>query len=296
MSVLAHVGGFPLEETLGSAGPALLVAFGVAWVNLRARVRRVRSRAGAGGRTVSAAIATLAFLAAASPAPAKPGAGNSAATITGSFTDSCRDFTARSTKDISHAVIHYSDGGVAKDESTRTHDYSIDGGPGDEIDSVDVKSGTTRQTFTCSATNSPPTAILEIKTPPDCATGFNDTEYLACDMSKPRTVWTSSSEIPSEGLAWYCQAPYEQCNTTLDFRGTSSTDPDNDIRSWSIDFGDGASARGDWSTNPPTELTHSYPAFDTSPCCGTATLAVTDSAGLSDSDAISMVSIDVTPD
>ena len=61
MSVLAHVGGFPLEETLGSAGPALLVAFGVAWVNLRDRVRRVRSRAGAGGRTASAAIATLAL-------------------------------------------------------------------------------------------------------------------------------------------------------------------------------------------------------------------------------------------
>ena len=41
----AHIGGIPLEETLGSLGPALLVAFGVAWAQLRARLRPVRSRA-----------------------------------------------------------------------------------------------------------------------------------------------------------------------------------------------------------------------------------------------------------
>jgi hypothetical protein len=41
----AHVGGIPIEETLGSFGPALLVGFGVAWTKLRARLRRVRSRA-----------------------------------------------------------------------------------------------------------------------------------------------------------------------------------------------------------------------------------------------------------
>jgi hypothetical protein len=41
---IAHVGGIPLEETLASLGPALLVAFGVAWANLRARLRRVRPR------------------------------------------------------------------------------------------------------------------------------------------------------------------------------------------------------------------------------------------------------------
>jgi hypothetical protein len=41
---LAHVGGIPIEETLGSLGPALLLALGVAWANLRARLRRARSR------------------------------------------------------------------------------------------------------------------------------------------------------------------------------------------------------------------------------------------------------------
>jgi hypothetical protein len=41
----AHIGAIPLEETLGSLGPALLVAFGVAWAQLRARLRPVRSRA-----------------------------------------------------------------------------------------------------------------------------------------------------------------------------------------------------------------------------------------------------------
>jgi hypothetical protein len=44
---LAHVGGIPIEETLGSFGPVLLVGLGVAWAQVRAGVRRVRSRAGA---------------------------------------------------------------------------------------------------------------------------------------------------------------------------------------------------------------------------------------------------------
>jgi hypothetical protein len=44
---VAHVGGIPIEETLGSLGPALLVAFGVAWATLRARLRPGRSRASA---------------------------------------------------------------------------------------------------------------------------------------------------------------------------------------------------------------------------------------------------------
>ena len=42
---LAHVGGLPIEETLGSFGPALLVALGVAWAKLRARLRPVRAHA-----------------------------------------------------------------------------------------------------------------------------------------------------------------------------------------------------------------------------------------------------------
>ena len=43
----AHVAGIPIEETLWSFGPALLLGFGVAWTQLRARLRqRVRVRAG----------------------------------------------------------------------------------------------------------------------------------------------------------------------------------------------------------------------------------------------------------
>jgi hypothetical protein len=42
---LAHVGGIPLEETLGSLGPALLAALGVAWTQLHARLRRAPSLA-----------------------------------------------------------------------------------------------------------------------------------------------------------------------------------------------------------------------------------------------------------
>jgi hypothetical protein len=40
--LLAHVGGVPVEETLGSLGPALLVAVGVATGTIRARFQRLR--------------------------------------------------------------------------------------------------------------------------------------------------------------------------------------------------------------------------------------------------------------
>jgi hypothetical protein len=39
----AHIGGLPVEETLGSLGPLALVAFGVTWAQLRDRLRRARS-------------------------------------------------------------------------------------------------------------------------------------------------------------------------------------------------------------------------------------------------------------
>jgi hypothetical protein len=42
---VAHVGGVPIEETLGSLGPALLVGFGLGWARLRARLRGLRSHA-----------------------------------------------------------------------------------------------------------------------------------------------------------------------------------------------------------------------------------------------------------
>jgi hypothetical protein len=41
---LAHVGGVPIEETLGFYGPTLLLAFGAASATLRARFGRRRSR------------------------------------------------------------------------------------------------------------------------------------------------------------------------------------------------------------------------------------------------------------
>ena len=41
---LAHVAGLPIEETLGSLGPALLAGLGVAWARAHARLRRARDR------------------------------------------------------------------------------------------------------------------------------------------------------------------------------------------------------------------------------------------------------------
>ena len=39
----AHVAGMPIEEALASFGPLLFVGFGLAWANLRSRLRPERS-------------------------------------------------------------------------------------------------------------------------------------------------------------------------------------------------------------------------------------------------------------
>jgi hypothetical protein len=55
----AHVGGIPIEETIGPFGSALLVMFGLAWARLRARLRhgwprrRHSSQGGTSPRTAS---------------------------------------------------------------------------------------------------------------------------------------------------------------------------------------------------------------------------------------------------
>jgi hypothetical protein len=237
---------------------------------------------------------------------------DSAATITGSFTDSCRDFAAHSSKDISHVVISYADGRIVKDESTTTPAYAIDGDAGDEIDFAVVKAGTTRATFTCPRTNSPPTAVLEINTPPVDQTFEHCHDFffggLACEEASPRTDWTDTSEIPNDGgsdsgfFHWVCGAVLT-CPPaiTATFRGTSSSDPDNDIVSWSLDFGDGTFASGGWNSDPPTGVFHLFYGPDATPCSGPSTtcvvvLTVTDAAGQSDSDTMLLARVDQTPD
>jgi hypothetical protein len=241
-------------------------------------------------------------------------AGNSAATIAGSFSEGCRDFAAHSSKDISHVELHYVDGRVVKDESISSPDYAMGGGAGDEIEFATVKSGTTRERFECVQANSPPTALLEIETPPVDQTGEHCYDFffggLACEQSSPRTAWTSTRDIPDEGgsdsglLDWVCGTftDYSQCSFAFRFRGTASSDPDDDIVSWSIDFGDGSSASGNWSTDPPTAVAHGYSPFlgdcergDFSGTCA-VTLTVTDSAGQTASDTMVMAFVDQTPD
>jgi hypothetical protein len=258
-------------------------------------------------------LAILTWFAATPAAQAPPSGRNSAATIIGAFADSCRDFAARSSKDISHVDLHYVSGLVIKDESITRPDYSIDGGAGDELAFAIVKSGTTSEQFECEASNAAPTALLEIKTPSFDQSPPGCFEFwaggLVCDVSIPRTVWTNNSQVPNTGgndsglFHWGCGTftDVSQCPVTVSFRGIGSRDPDADITSWSLDFGDGTSTSGSWSTTPPTEITHEY----TSPCIGvfqslagvcTVTLTVTDSAGQSDSDLIAMVFLDLRPD
>jgi hypothetical protein len=267
-------------------------------------------------RTVLVAI--LAWLVAAPAALATPGGGNSAATITASFADSCRDFATHSSKDISYVDFHYVDGRLVKDESISSHDYAIDGGAGDELAFAIVKSGTTSEQFDCVQSNDAPTALLEIQTPPLDQTVEHCYDFFAggldCEQSSPRTDWTNTSQIPDVGgnesgfLHWGCGGFGDPslCSWTFTFRGIGSSDPDSDIASWSLDFGDGTSTSGSWGTAPPAEVAHEY-ATDASGhlnCNGVVNsvsgvcvviLTVTDSAGQSDSDVMWMGFVDQTP-
>ena len=228
--------------------------------------------------------------------------GNGAAAITGSFADTCRDFTAHSSKDISHVEIHYSDGRATKDDTTDAPDYALDGSAGEEIEFAIVKSGTTSERFECATQNGAPTAILEVKTP-GCFTWPDG--LVACDGRTARTTW-SHSTVPSldHGVVqFFCSWPddqscvdavmpcgqlegYSLCQFTYSFRGTSSTDPDDDIASWSLDFGDGTSVGGNWATSPPSGVSHEF-VTHYCPTCDHGefvTLTVTDSSGQTDSD------------
>jgi hypothetical protein len=135
-------------------------------------------RTGAG-----AVVLALVALLASSVAVAGAQPGNSAATITASFGDSCRDLTAHSSKDISHVEIHYADGRVVKDEAIDARDFLIDGG--DEVGSAIVKSGTTADRFDCDS--APVTAcsdgadndangLTDYPDDPGCASAGDDEE------------------------------------------------------------------------------------------------------------------------
>jgi hypothetical protein len=323
---VAHILGIPVEEgvlQLAPAGAALVTAIAIGVRTTLDRMRCLRQpetrgvirrlpRFGFGSRGLRAAVGSLALVLAATlswaGAAIADSSGSGAGTITGSFSDGCSDFFSRATKigssqgkDISYVELHYADGRVVKNETITSPDYAIDGGAGDEIDFAIVKSATTTERFQCERENSPPTAILEVKTP-ECYTWLDG--LVDCDGRTARTSWSHSTTGLGYGvIRFFCSWPddqscvdhvmpcelvelYSACRVTYTFRGTSSTDLDDDILSWSLDFGDGTSLAGDWSTNPPTEISHEYldrhcPTCSRQP----ATLTVTDSAGQTDTDA-----------
>jgi hypothetical protein len=244
-------------------------------------------------------VAMLAGLALSSAVLAAPG-GNSSATISAAFANSCRGFTAHSSKDISHVVLHYADGRDVKHENVGGPDYAIEGGTGDALEFAIVKSAITRQLFECTAQSSPPVARLEILTPAgDGLDGCFDFGNLRgdvhCEQSTPRVAWTPASRVPEGGfLTWICGGASDpsQCSFTITFRGIASSDPDGDIVSWSLDFGDGTSVSGSWGVDPPAEVAHTY----SRDLGGVITLTVTDAAGQSGSESMRMAFLDTGPD
>jgi PKD domain len=225
-----------------------------------------------------ALIATLAWSVTAEAAPNA----KSAATIMASFGASCTDFEAHSSKDISHVEVHYTDDRVVKNEDIAGADFSIDGDTGDEIDFAIVKTGTTSEHFACESplADSPPNAVLERRAG-------------ASDHQNPAGTWTdtdchSDFNNPEATFCIYGSVVAEP----VSFRGTGSTDPDGDIVSWSIDFGDGTTpASGTWATDPPAEISHDYGQLG---CVCTVVLTITDSAGHSSSDPM-LVDVDNDP-
>jgi hypothetical protein len=256
-------------------------------------------------------IAMLAWLAATPAALAAPGGNNSAATISTAFADSCRTFVAHSSKDISHVELRYVDGRAVKDESIAGQDFAIEGGAGDELEFAIVKSGTTRQLVECTQQNSAPVARLEIKTGGPWGTIEGCFDFwaggLLCEQSSVRTDWTPASAVPDTGgsdsgiFHWGCggDTPYSLCSYIVSFRGIGSSDPDGDIVSWSLDFGDGTSTSGDWSTAAPAQISHDYSIASCGPLGSSlcvVTLTVTDSAGQSGSESLVMYFLDLHPD
>ena len=191
---------------------------------------------------------------------------------------------------------------MIKDETITSRDYAIDGGAGYEIAFAIVKSGTTSEQFDCVPSNTAPTALLKSRRTGqrvlrECL-DFHSGGFI-CEQSSPRTVRTSSLRVPDNGgsdsgiFHWGCGSftDHSQCSMIISFRGIGSSDPDGDIVNWSLDFGDGTSVSGSWSTAPPTEIAHDY--TNTANCsigrCF-VTLTVTDSAGQSASAVIRMYS------
>ena len=215
------------------------------------------------------------------------------AVISGSFGDSCRDFAAQSSKDISHVVLSYADGRTVKDEGVGSRDFATDGGVGDELATVTVKAGTTSQSFVCQSSR-PPVAVLEVRLEPTACVHHVESSgyaYLWCPAGAPNEYRREFVDTGGLDVWFNCDLTGggEGCRT-FSVRGTSSTDPDDDITGWSIDFCGEAVVTGAWVTSPPVEVTHLNSGF-----CE-VTLTVTDATGNTDTARVGVGIVDGTPD
>lgn len=83
-------------------------------------------------------------------------------------------------------------------------------------------------------------------------------------------------------------SPVAAALEALSFRGSNSTDSDNDNTTWTVDFDDSTIGSGDWNTAPLADVTHEYDQRSVT-CSGgvcNVTLAVTDSGGRTHTDTV----------
>jgi hypothetical protein len=220
--------------------------------------------------------------------------------IDATFGDACRDVTANASRDISTVWVHYADGRVVKHDAIGERAWALDGGPGDEIAIVFVRSGFTKRRFTCDA-GAPPTAVLEIRLTPGCSvpvTSGDETFYWCTDglPNDQRTVFVDPGDSRVE-MSCDFTTDNLPC-TTVTFRGSASVDPDGDLSSWSMAFDDGTVVTGQWPATPPDDVTHEYHprTVGCSDASCQVTLTVTDARGRTDTDRVSLVFVDATPD
>jgi hypothetical protein len=107
---------------------------------------------------------------------------------------------------------------------------------------------------------------------------------------EPQNPPTAVLEATTNTAAgWSSDSPQTATTRAWAFRGINSSDPDNDLDTWSLQIVEPAGTTnymGNFAGSPPTQINH---VFESEGTVNQVTLTVTDSTGQPDSDSISIV-------